>query len=130
MGSFDCVIVRCANDHFAQDDSGMDRCYFTYVVCSNTGTLYIGMCNNIERRMWEHKSGEFEGFASKYHCNRLVYFERFDEVIDAINREKQLKGWRRQKKIALIEAVNPRWADLAEKWGAKMAFAGESIKSS
>ena len=130
MGSFDCVIVRCANDNFAQDDSVMERSFFVYIVSSRSGTLYIAMCNNIERRMFEHKSGEFEGFASKYHCNRLVYFERFDEVINAINREKQLKGWRREKKVALIEAMNPRWADLAEKWGAKMAFAGESIKSS
>jgi len=86
------------------------------------------MCNNIERRMAEHKSGEFEGFASKYHCNRLVYFESFDDVLKAIDREKQLKGWRRAKKMALIEALNPRWADLAEKWGAEMAFAGESIR--
>ena len=78
--------------------------------------------------MAEHKSGEFEGFASKYHCNRLVYFESFDDVLKAIDREKQLKGWRRAKKMALIEALNPRWADLAEKWGAEMAFAGESIR--
>ena len=102
--------------------------YWTYIVCSRTGTLHIGMCNNIERRMAEHKSGEFEGFASKYHCNRLVYFESFDDVLKAIDREKQLKGWRRAKKMALIEALNPRWADLAEKWGAEMAFAGESIR--
>ena len=87
------------------------------------------MINNIERRMWEHKSGEFEGFASKYHCNRLVYYESFDEVIQAINREKQWKGWVRRKKIALIETVNPRWQDLAEKWGAEMALPGESIKN-
>ena len=106
----------------------MDHGYFVYIVCSRTGTLYIGMCNNIERRMWEHKSGEFEGFASKYHCNRLVYFESFDQVLNAIGPEKQLKGWRREKKIALIEAMNPRWADLAEKWGSKIAFAGESIR--
>jgi GIY-YIG catalytic domain len=66
MGSFDCVIVRCANDNFAQDDSVMSS-YFVYIVCSRSGTLYIGLCNNIERRMWEHKSGKFEGFASKYH---------------------------------------------------------------
>ena len=64
----------------------------------------------------------------KYGCNRLVYFEGFDDVRNAIDREKQLKGWRRQKKIALIEALNPRWQDLAEKWGAQMVFAGESIK--
>jgi len=102
--------------------------YWTYIVCSRSGTLYIGMCNNLERRMKEHKSGEFEGLASAYHCNRLVYFESFDDVRNANDREKQLKGWRRQKKIALIESMNPRWADLAEKWGAEMVFAGESIR--
>ena len=74
-------------------------------------------------------NGEFEGFARKYHCNRLVYYKGFDGVRTAIDREKQLKGWRRSKKIALLESANPRWADLAEKWGWKMAFAGESIKS-
>jgi putative endonuclease len=79
--------------------------------------------------MREHKSGEIEGFASKYHCNRLVYFESFDEVLKAIDREKQLKGWVRRKKIALIEAINPRWTDLAEKWGAEIAFPGQSIKN-
>lgn len=103
--------------------------YWVYIVCSRSGTLYIGMCNNIERRMMEHKSGEFEGFASKYHCDRLVFWESFDDVRDAIDREKQLKGWRREKKIALIESMNPRWADLAEKWRAPMIFAGELIKS-
>ena len=78
-------------------------------------------------RVKQHKNGEIEGFSSKYGCNRLVYWESFDEVIKAINREKQLKGWRRSKKIALIESMNPRWEDLAEKWGAEMVFAGESI---
>jgi len=100
----------------------MDRSYCTYIVASLTGTLYIGMCNNIERRMREHKSAELVGFASKYHCDRLVYFESFDDVRKAIDREKQLKGWRREKKIGLIEKLNPRWQDLAEKWGAQMAF--------
>ena len=102
--------------------------YWVYIVCSVSGTLYIGIANNIERRVWEHKSGEFEGFASRYGCNRLVYYESFDAVRKAIAREKQLKGWVRRKKIALIESVNPRWLDPAEKWGAQMAFAGESIK--
>jgi putative endonuclease len=79
--------------------------------------------------MWEHKSGKYEGFASKYHCNRLLYYESFDEVVQAINREKQLKGWVRRKKIALIDSANPRWQDLAEKCGAEMAFAGQPIRS-
>jgi putative endonuclease len=107
----------------------MDHKYWVYIVSSRAGTLYIGVTNNIERRMWEHKSGKFEGFASKYHCDRLVYYESFEEVVQGINREKQLKGWVRRKKIALIESVNPRWQDLAEKWGAEMAKPGESIRN-
>jgi putative endonuclease len=95
----------------------MDHEYWTYIVASLSGTLYIGMTNNIEWRMWEHKSKTFEGFVRDYHCNRLVYYEGFDQVLDAIARKKQLKGWRRSRKIALIESRNPRWADLAEKWG-------------
>jgi putative endonuclease len=102
--------------------------YFAYIVCSRSGTLYIGMTNSVFRRALEHKRGEVEGFASKYHCDRMVYYESFDDVHKAIAREKQLKGWRRSKKIALIESKNPRWEDLTEKWGAQMLFAGESIK--
>jgi len=102
--------------------------YFTYIVCSRSGTLYIGMTNDIYRRVLEHKAGTFEGFATKYGCNRLVYYESFDDVRKAIDREKQLKGWRRSKKIALIEAQNPRWVDLAEKWGAQILLAGESMQ--
>jgi putative endonuclease len=103
--------------------------YFVYMMSSRSGTLYIGITNGIYRRALQHKQGEIEGFASKYYCNRLVYYESFDDVHKAIGREKQLKGWRREKKIALIEAKNPRWEDLADKWGAEMAFAGESIKN-
>ncbi len=101
--------------------------YWVYIVASAGGTLYIGITNNIERRMREHKNGEFEGFASKYGCHRLVYYEKFDQVLKAISREKQLKGWRREKKIALIERVNPRWQDLAESWGWEMAFANQAL---
>jgi len=102
--------------------------YFVYIVCSRSGTLYIGMTNSIYRRALEHKRGEVEGFASKYLCDRLVYYESFDDVHKAIGREKQLKGWSRAKKIVLIEWKNPRWEDLAETWGAQTAFAGEAIK--
>jgi putative endonuclease len=104
-----------------------DNKYWVYIVASSAGTLYIGMTDNLYVRIMQHKSGEIEGFSSKYHCNRLVYWESFDEVLKAIDREKQLKGWRRSKKIALIEFKNPRWEDLSEKWGAEMAFAGQSI---
>ena len=102
--------------------------YFVYIMCSNSGTLYIGMTNSVYRRALLHKRGEIEGFAAKYNCTRLVHYEAFDDVTKAIDREKQLKRWARRKKIALIESRNPRWADLAEKWGAQMLFAGESVK--
>lgn len=105
-----------------------DHQYFVYIVCSRSGTLYIGMTNTIYRRALEHKRGEIEGFASKYGCDRLVYYESFDHVHKAIGREKQLKGWARAKKIALIESKNPRWEDFAEKWGAQMALAGAAIR--
>ena len=101
--------------------------YWVYIVASHSGTLYIGMTNNLYVRVQQDKSGEIEGFSSQYKCNRLAYWESFDDVLKAINREKQLKGWRREKKVALIETMNPRWEDLAEKWGAEMAFAGQSI---
>ena len=103
--------------------------YFVYIVCSNSGTLYIGTTNSIYRRALEHKRGEIAGFAAKYRCTRLVYYESFDDVTKAIDREKQLKRWARRKKIALIESRNPRWADLAEHWGAQMRFPGESLKN-
>ena len=99
-----------------------------YIMCGGSGTLYIGITNSIYRRALQHRSGEVEGFASKYGCNRLVHYESFDDVHKAIGREKQLKGWTRAKKIAVIESKNPRWEDLAEKWGAQMLFAGESMK--
>jgi putative endonuclease len=85
------------------------------------------MTNSIYRRALQHKRREVEGFAAKYGCDRLVYYEGFDDVRNAIDREKQLKGWVRRKKIALIESRNPRWADLAEKWGSLMAFPGQAI---
>jgi len=102
--------------------------YWTYIVASKTGTLYIGMTNNLERRIKEHKDGSYEGFATKYGCNRLVYWEGFDDVRKAIDREKELKGWLRAREIGLIESFNPRWEDLAGKWGWKMLSPRESIK--
>lgn len=101
--------------------------YWVYIVASRTATLYIGMTNDLYVRVAQRKSGEIEGFSSKYRCDRLVYCESFDDVLKTIDREKQLKGWRRAKKIALIEFRNPRWEDLGEKFGAEMAFASQSI---
>ncbi len=88
--------------------------YFVYIMTSKTGTLYTGMTNNLQRRVYQHKHKLVEGFTNKYNVNRLVYFEAFNEVLDAIAREKQIKGWRRSKKIALIESMNPKWQDLSE----------------
>jgi len=102
--------------------------FCVYIMASRSRTLYIGITSELDVRVRQHKSLEIEGFASKYKCTRLVYFESFDNVLKAISREKQLKGWRRSKKIALIEKANPRWEDLAEKWGAEMLFPGQSIK--
>jgi putative endonuclease len=106
-----------------------DYQFWVYIMASKSGTLYIGMTNDIDVRVAQHKSGEFEGFASKYGCDRLVYYEKYQDVRLAIGREKQLKGWRREKKIRLIESLNPRWQDLAEHWGQQMAFANQSIAS-
>ena len=101
--------------------------FWVYILSSRSRSLYIGMTNSIYRRALQHKRGDIEGFSSNYHCIRLVYYESFDDVYKAIGREKQLKGWSRAKKIALIESSNPRWEDMAEKWGAQLLFAGESM---
>ena len=94
-------------------------------MASHSGTLYIGVTNNLERRVFEHKQHLFKGFTSEYGVDRLVYFERFTDVRDAIAREKQLKGWRRDRKIALFERVNPGWVDLSKDWYARHRFQPE-----
>jgi len=92
------------------------KSYCVYIMGSLSGTLYIGMTGNLRRRVFEHKFHRIEGFTDKYRVERLLYWESVDEVQHAINREKQLKGWRRSKKITLIEFVNPNWLDLARDW--------------
>ena len=81
--------------------------YHVYMVASKSRVLYIGMTNNLERRIFEHKNDVIEGFSKQYRCHRLVYYESFDDVTKAINREKQLKRWNREKKVFLIERENP-----------------------
>jgi putative endonuclease len=93
-----------------------DGYYFTYIVASRSLTLYIGMTGNLHKRVFEHKRKSFDGFSSAYNCNRLVWFERFFDPRNAIAREKQLKGWKRAKKIALIAKSNPTRIDLSEEW--------------
>jgi len=91
----------------------MSKRYFVYLLSSQTKTLYIGMTNNLDRRLLEHRSGLVEGFSKKYKTEKLVYFEETTDVYSALNREKELKGWRREKKVRLIESVNPKWVDLS-----------------
>ena len=78
--------------------------------------VYTGVTNNLERRVYQHKNKLLEGFTKKYNADRLVYFEMTEDVKSAIEREKQIKGWTREKKNSLIEAVNPIWADLSNEW--------------
>ena len=102
--------------------------FWVYIVGSRTGTLYIGMTGFFDMRIGQHKAGAIEGFTKKYGCDRLLYYEVYDDVGRAKRREIQLKGWRRAKKAALIEKMNPRWEDLAEHWGKEVLFRGESLK--
>ena len=90
--------------------------YYAYIVASRSLTLYIGMTGDLEKRVFEHKVKLRDGFSSKFNCDRLVWFERFVDPSNAIAREKQLKRWRREKKIALITRKNPTWVDLSEGW--------------
>lgn len=94
----------------------MDRQYFVYIMSSRSRNLYTGVTNNLIRRTADHKFGVIAGFTSRYRIGRLVYFESFADIRRAISREKQVKSWRREKKIALIEQKNPTWKDLAETW--------------
>ena len=89
--------------------------YYVYILASIQRTLYIGMTNDLARRVHQHKHGLIPGFTRRYNVNRLVHFEAFTDVRDAQLREHQLKGWTRKKKIALIEAENPEWEDLSDR---------------
>ncbi len=90
--------------------------YFTYIMGSRSRTLYVGVTGNLQKRVFEHKWKEHDGFTARYNCDRLVWFERFQDVQKAIAREKELKGWRRSKKLALIASINQGWLDLSRDW--------------
>ena len=85
-------------------------------MASPTRTLYVGVTNDLERRAFDHKQGNIEGFTARYKVTKLVHYEATSDVHAAIEREKQLKGWRRSKKVALVETDNPEWKDLALRW--------------
>ena len=94
-----------------------EKRYYVYIMASRSLTLYTGVTGDIYHRALQHKAGEIEGFTKKYHINRLVYYETFKYVNNAIAREKQIKAWTRAKRLALIKSMNPTWQDLAEGWG-------------
>jgi putative endonuclease len=90
--------------------------YYVYIMTNRSQTLYTGVTNNLQRRVYEHQQHLVAGFTSRYHITRLVYFEETSDVYAALAREKQKKGWLRAKKMALIESINPEWRDLSEDW--------------
>jgi putative endonuclease len=98
-----------------------DHHYYVYIIASRTRVLYCGVTNSVARRTQEHRESEIPGFTASYHCHRLVWFEHYQYVHNALKREKQIKGWNRAKKIQLIERTNPSWADLSEAWRTETA---------
>ena len=92
------------------------RHYYVYIMTNNSRTLYIGVTNDLKRRVYEHKNKLVPGFTANYDINQLVYLEETYDIRAAIAREKQIKSWLRKKKIALIESVNPEWEDLSDGW--------------
>ena len=93
------------------------KCYYVYILTNNWGNdMYVGVTNNLERRLYEHKLELVPGFSKRYHVHKLVYFEETPDVRSALEREKQLKGWTRKRKNELVETLNPTWADLSLSW--------------
>jgi putative endonuclease len=90
--------------------------YYVYIMSSSSHTIYTGMTNDLERRVYEHQQGTIAGFTKRYGCTVLVYYEGTSDVTAAITREKQIKGWLRSKKNAFIETENPNWSDLSVDW--------------
>jgi putative endonuclease len=94
----------------------MNKQYYVYIMTNIARTLYTGVTNNLERRAYEHKMKLIPGFTARYNLNRLVYYEIAVNISSAIKREKQIKGWLRNKKIELVESINPEWKDLSIDW--------------
>jgi predicted GIY-YIG superfamily endonuclease len=97
---------------------------FVYMMNSaSRPALYTGVTSDLKQRVWQHKAHEFEGFTQRYECTRLVWYELFHTIDEAIEREKQIKGWRREKKERLVNAMNPEWRDLSAEWYRVQEFA-------
>ena len=94
----------------------MRRQYYVYIMANPRQVIYTGVTNNLEQRVWQHKSKVVPGFTSNYACTALVYYEVTEDVLAAIEREKQIKGWLRKRKLALITSANPTWRDLSDDW--------------
>ena len=102
--------------------------YCVYTIASRSRNLYTGVTNNLERRMIEHRQGLIPGFTSRYKICRLVHFERFADIRDAIAREEEIKAWRREKKLSLIQRQNPTWEDLSERLTNHQQMEGHKIQ--
>jgi len=92
------------------------KTYWVYIMASKSLNLYTGVTGNLQRRVLQHREKLLQGFSAKYNIDRLVYYETFSDILAAIRREKQIKGWLRAKKIALIESTNRDWKDLSDGW--------------
>jgi putative endonuclease len=101
----------------------MRKTYYVYLLTNwNNRVMYVGVTNHLERRIYEHKNKLIEGFTKKYNVDKLVYFEMTPDVLAAIEREKQIKKWRREKKDRLVIAANPEWKDLSLEWVNDFSF--------
>lgn len=107
----------------------MSKEYYVYIMTNKSRTLYTGVTNNLIRRVYEHKNKLVPGFTSKYNIQFLVYYEAGNDINAAIAREKQIKGWLRSKKIALIDSMNPQWKDLSVEWDMSNVIMSESNES-
>ncbi len=95
----------------------MEKTYYVYLLTNwNNQVMYVGVTNNLERRIYEHRNKLVDGFTKKYNVEKLVYFETASDVLAAIEREKQIKKWRREKKNHLVVGMNPEWKDLSVEW--------------
>jgi putative endonuclease len=95
---------------------GNEKKYYVYIMTNHSGTLYTGLTSDLQRRVYQHKNGLVNGYTKRYQIHRLIYFEETLDIKVAIEREKQIKRWRREKKVRLVEIMNPEWRDLSETW--------------
>ena len=115
------AVAVCLSCHPEQSEGSHEQAigvkvYYVYILTNRSWTLYTGVTDDLARRVWEHKNKWTKGFTSKYRIGKLIYFETFGDIRDAIAREKQIKGWTRAKKWALVQGANPTCRDLSEAW--------------